>query len=100
MAFMLIRVNYEPELLQRIIDLVHISISRLCENMLKKVLEANWEPLCLRAGLLLCLARVAVSIFSLLDLLTSACTLLLHIPKTTIVPVLNILGSTCHVGTS
>ena len=100
MAFMLIRVNYEPELLQRIIDLVHISISRLCENMLKKVLEANWEPLCLRAGLLLCLARVAVSIFSLLDLLTSACTLLLHIPKTTIVPVLNILGSTCLMETS
>ena len=37
-----------------------ISISRLCENMLKKVLGANWEPLCLRAGLLLCLALVAL----------------------------------------
>ena len=28
--------------------------------MLKKVLGANWEPLCLRAGLLLCLALVAL----------------------------------------
>ena len=40
------------------------SISRLCENMLKKVLGANWEPLCLGAGLLLLLTKLLVCLSS------------------------------------